>query len=647
MSHNFRAALLLIIALLPSIVQAKEPSRSPLIARGDSNFPPYEFINAKGQPDGFNVDLLKAIAKQLQMDVDIGLDAWETVIEGAAVGDIHLVTGMIRSPEREKIFDFSITHAGVFYSLFVRKGSTIETIDDAAGKEILVHSRAYSHDWLLKRQITDRIIAVSTPQEALRLLAEGRHDCAIIERLSGLTLLNVLDIDSVVMAGPPLMCAPYAFSTKKGQDRLLAKLNQGIHLMHQNGTYEKLYRKWFSFADAQARHMALLRGGLLILMAVFGAALSIFIWNLSLKKRVQRRTAALATSEKRFHELCDLLPQIVFETASDGRVTYLNRAGFEMLGLDDQSIQDGIALSDVVPGALDPQFWTHSNDRNGKTTMVKGAGGNLFPALIYTSITVPGKDQRGLRGLLVDITIQKELEQQVIESQKLEALGRLAGGVAHDVNNIVTGISAYAQLIHKHPHRGDEVADSVEKILTGCDRATDLVRHFLVTAGQRQPQKEKVSLGVVVAQVFSLLRPTYGRSIIFENAIAQGHGVVWAEPALVFQVLMNLCVNGAQAMTGSGGSLKVGLVEAKHTHMGVGDVRLMQLFYVSDSGPGIEPDDKDRIFEPFFTTREQGIGTGIGLFVVRQALADMGGDIRIEGESGQGATFIVSLPMAA
>jgi PAS domain S-box-containing protein len=362
---------------------------------------------------------------------------------------------------------------------------------------------------------------------------------------------------------------------------------------------------------------------------------------------VQRRTAALATSEKRFHELCDLLPQIVFETASDGQLTYLNRAGFEMLGLDDQSVQDDIALSDFVPEALDPQFWTHRDDRNGKTTTVKGSDGNLFPALLYISITVPGNGQRGVRGLLVDISFQKELEQQVIESQKLEALGRLAGGVAHDVNNIVTGISAYAQLIQKHPHRGDDVADSVEKILTGCDRATDLVRHFLVTAGQRQPKKQKVWLRGVVAQVFTLLRPTYGRHIIFENAIAEGVGVVWAEPALVFQVLMNLCVNGAQAMAGSGGSLEVGLVEAERTSMGQGDTRLAQQFYVSDRGPGIETDDTDRIFEPFFTTREHGAGSGIGLFVVRQALADMGGDIRVESEPGQGATFIVSLPTTA
>lgn len=149
------------------------------------------------------------------MNVDIGLDAWETVSEDLTKCNIHLVTGMVRSAEREQKFDFSITHAGVFYCLFVRRGSPIRNIDDARGKEILVHAQAYSQDWLADRHITDRIISASSPQEVLQLLADGRHDCAIIERLSALELLDYFKIDNVVMAGPPLMCAPYAFAVQK------------------------------------------------------------------------------------------------------------------------------------------------------------------------------------------------------------------------------------------------------------------------------------------------------------------------------------------------------------------------------------------------------------------------------------------------
>ena len=126
----------------------------------------------------------------------------------------------------------------------------------------------------------------------------------------------------------------------------LAKLNEGIHLMHQSGVYEDLYRKWFSVADAHARRMAMVRSGLFVLAAMAGVAAAIFIWNLLLKKTVLRRTAALVQSERRFHELCDLLPQTVLETDAGGRLTFLNRSGFDMLGLDASSIPNGIQLSD-------------------------------------------------------------------------------------------------------------------------------------------------------------------------------------------------------------------------------------------------------------------------------------------------------------
>ena len=500
-----RTGLLLLLAIQPLVLQAADIPAEPLIARGDRNFPPYEFINESGQPDGFNIDLLKAISRRLEMNVDIGLDAWETVRDDFSKGNIHLVTGMVRSAEREQRFDFSITHAGVFYCLFVRKGSSIRNIDDARGKEILVHAQAYSQDWLVDRHITDRIIPASSPQEALQLLAEGRHDCAVIERLSALELLDYFKIENVAMAGPPLMCAPYAFAVQKGDDRLLAKLNEGIHLMHQNGVYEDLYRKWFSVADAHARRLAMLRAGALMLAAVLGLAVAVFAWNMALKRMVRRRTTALRHSDRRFQELCDLLPQTVFETDAEGHITFLNQSGFDMLGVDEASIPNGIPLSRFLPGESDLDEWAQSGDRCGKACVISGPDVDAFPALLYATPVLSKGSHAGLRGLLVDITFQKELEKQVIESQKLEALGRLAGGVAHDFNNIITGISAYAQLIRKQPHNENTVADRSERILTGCDRATDLVRHFLSTAGRRQAEKEPVGLGQVVSEIFNLL----------------------------------------------------------------------------------------------------------------------------------------------
>ena len=638
------AGLLLFMAISPLVLQAADIPKGPLIVRGDRSFPPYEFINESGQPDGFNIDLIKAIAGLLKLDVDIGLDEWAAVQEALASGRINLVTGMIRSAESERRFDLSISHAGVFYCLFVRKNSPIKTIDDARGKEILVHAKAYSHEWLSNRHITSHLIPVPSPQVALQLLSEGRHDCAVVERLSALTLLDSSGIQNVVMAGPPLLGAPYAFAVKKGNDRLLASLNEGIHLVRQNGMYDALYRKWFCVADADARRMALVRGGLLGLACVVSLLVAVLIWTIALRRMVRQRTADLRKSEKRFQELSDLLPQTVFETDANGRLTYLNHLGFEMLGVNQTEALSELHISDFIPEATHLDAWGKSDDRRGKTCVVRGPAIDPFPGLLYATRVMSGRRQVGWRGLLVDITFQKELEKQVMEAQKLEALGRLAGGVAHDFNNIVTGISAYAHLIRIQPQDVGAVADNADKILMGCDRAGDLVRHFLVTAGRRQVEKQTVRLKTVVNEVFKLLQPTCGSNITLDNHITGELDAIWAEPALVFQVLMNLCVNGVQAMADNGGVLTVGL----NSHMTSDNAQpcLQRELFVSDNGPGIAPDLIDRIFEPFFTTRRQQNGTGIGLFVVSQALSQMGGTIRVESEPGKGATFFVRMPAA-
>ena len=628
--------LLLCLTLSASGARAADDSHEKLIVQGNKAFPPYEFVNKKGEPAGFNVELIKTIAERLAMDVDFVMDDWEKAPEALASGKADLITAMILSNQRHRQFDFSMAHAGVFYCLFARKGSRIESIEDAKGKEILVQAKVYGQEWLQHHDITDRLVTFSTPREVLGQLAAGRGDCAVVERLSGLMLLQEFKIENVGLVGSPLVCAPYAFAVKKGNHQLLTKLNEGIHLLHQDGTYDDLYRKWFSIADFHARRMALIRNGLLALAGVVCLMVGVLVWNVTLKRLVAKRTAQLKTSEKRFQELSDLLPQIVFETDADGWLTFLNQSGFDMLGLEHNRSLDTFTLADFIPEMTGFEDWLQDNALNGKTCRVKGQGTGPFPALLFVSPMGSAQDHVGWRGILVDITFQKELERQIIEAQKLEAVGKLAGGVAHDFNNIIAGICGYAYSVKKNPHDIGSVTDGAEKIIMGCDRAGDLVRHFLVTAGRRKAEKQTVQLKGVVDEIFKLLQPTCRSKVKLDNRITDDNDTIWAEPVLVFQVLMNLCVNGVQAMIDKGGTLTVGL--------GAQSTQTLRELFVSDQGPGIEAEIRDRIFEPFFTTKQAGKGTGIGLFVVSQSLASMGGTIRVESRPGRGATFIVCMP---
>ena len=638
------ASLLLCLTLSAIGARADGGSTETLIVQGNKAFPPYEFVNKKGEPAGFNVELINTIADRLAMDVDIVLDDWEKAPEALASGKADLITAMVLSEQRERQFDFTMAHAGIFYCLFVRRDSPIKSIKDAKQKEILVQAGVYAHEWLQSRDITDKIVPLSTPREVLDQLAGGRGDGAIIERLSGLMLMDAFKVNNVVLTGPPLFCAPYAFAVRKGNDRLLTKLDEGIHLLHQDGTYDDLYRKWFSIADIHARRTALLRYSLFILGVIAVLLVGVLAWNFVLKRLVRQRTAQLAKSEKRFQELSDLLPQTVFEADAGGRLTFLNRSGFEMLGLDRDRPLGSFSLSNFIPEMTGKDDWLDSGAQCGKTCRARGLAMNTFPALLYVSPVRSDTRQVGWRGILVDITFQKELEKQIVEAQKMEAIGRLAGGVAHDFNNIITGIHAYAYVVKRNPQDVAVVTDGAEKILMGCNRAGDLVRHFLATAGRRKAEKQAVRLKGVVDEVFKLLQPTYHSVAKLDNRITENGDTVWGEPVLVFQVLMNLCVNGVQAMGDKGGTLTVGL-GGEPVQADDGGHPSREIF-VSDQGPGIDPEIRDRIFDPFFTTKQAGKGTGIGLFVVSQSLATMGGTIRVESQPGNGATFIVSMPSA-
>jgi two-component system cell cycle sensor histidine kinase/response regulator CckA len=264
-------------------------------------------------------------------------------------------------------------------------------------------------------------------------------------------------------------------------------------------------------------------------------------------------------------------------------------------------------------------------------------------ATLLTS-KVPLRDARGrvvgVLGVYTDITERKRLEEQFRQAQKMEAVGRLAGGVAHDFNNLLTVIRGNAELLG--PAVGDPAAVTLlDDLVLAADRATALVRQLLMFSRRQPVRVEVLDVNGVVAALSPLLRRLLGERVALETALAGEPVVVRADRSHLEQVVMNLAVNARDAMP-SGGTLTVH-TEAVERASAKGSGRFARLT-ITDTGTGMTDEVRARIFEPFFTTKGQDQGTGLGLATVFGIVQQSGGHIEVETAPGAGTTFRVDLP---
>jgi signal transduction histidine kinase len=262
-----------------------------------------------------------------------------------------------------------------------------------------------------------------------------------------------------------------------------------------------------------------------------------------------------------------------------------------------------------------------------------------------------GSDNRAvLTGFVRDITERRALEEQLRQSQKLEAIGRLAGGVAHDFNNILMSIMGAADLLLMQLATDDPARGEVSEIKQSVVRGAGLT-HQLLAFSRRQAVRPRIfALGDVVRGMDTMLRRLIGPEIELEIICDPEPVMVRADSGQTEQVVLNLVVNARDAMP-EGGRVTVRVEEVDEdgdvaTTMAWSAGRYARLS-VSDTGTGIDEQTRAKLFEPFFTTKEQGKGTGLGLSIVYGIVKQSGGDIAVVSEPGKGATFRVYLPIVA
>jgi two-component system cell cycle sensor histidine kinase/response regulator CckA len=366
----------------------------------------------------------------------------------------------------------------------------------------------------------------------------------------------------------------------------------------------------------------------------------------------RRGQQALQESEHRYRLLFENNPQpmwvydqetLAFLTVNDTAVRNYGYTRDEFLHM---TIKD-IRPEEDIPRLLDDVAIPRTEYKNPGTWRHRKKDGHTISVEVVAHAIVFGERPACL-ALATDITERIRLEEQFRQSQRLESVGRLAGGVAHDFNNLLTVIIGYAEMLLSRDTTVNPDAEALQEILRAGERAAGLTQQLLAFSRRQVIQPAVINMNAVVSDTETMLRRLIGEDIELVTRLAADPGLVHADPGQIQQIVMNLAVNGRDAMP-DGGTLHIETsnvtldesYQREHPEIRPGHFVMLA---VSDSGCGMSPEVRARIFEPFFTTKEPGKGTGLGLATVYGMVKQGGGWIWVYSEPGRGTTFKIYLP---
>ena len=384
------------------------------------------------------------------------------------------------------------------------------------------------------------------------------------------------------------------------------------------------------------------------------------VFNEQLEQTVESKTAALRVSEERYRLLLESVTDYVYTTLVENNRPVATSHGTGCVAVTGYTSEEYTA---------DPGLWlsmVHAEDRpivmeQANSVLVGKTPFTIEHRIIHKdgrvcwirNTPVPCYNQDGslisCDGIVTDITEQKTLESQLLQAQKMEAIGQLAGGIAHDFNNILTAIIGFSTILEMHMDKDDPKRVNVDHVLAAAGRAADLTRSLLAFSRKQVINPQPVDLNQTIKKVEKFLRRIIGEDIDLRTSICQDPLTVNADSGQIEQVLMNLSTNARDAMPKGGLLLlETGTAEMDAEFVkahGYGESGCYAVISFSDSGEGMDETTCKKVFEPFFTTKEVGKGTGLGLSIVYGIIKQHNGFINVYSEPGKGTTFKIYIPL--
>ena len=690
------------LALGTAVVSAAEAETAErvLTIGAAAHYAPYSFLDENGDPAGYNVELTRAIARAMGINVEIRIRPWGEIREALEKGEIDAIAGMYYSEERDKLVDFSPPHTIVHHAVFARTDSPrLKTKQELRGRDIIVTRGDIMHDYVLKEGLSSNPVLAETQADALRLLASGKHDYALLAKLPGLYWAKELELSNIVTVGPLMRTSEYCFAVKEGNAALLARLSEGLAIIKQTGQYDAIYGKWLgvlepkqvSFLDV-VKYLAMVLIPLLLLLAGSVA------WTWSLRRQVARRTAQLEgeiaerrRAEEQQRQGVRMVSQIIqdnpiptFAIDANHVITHWNGACENLTGLPAGEMigtkkhwmafypeQRPIMADLIIDHASEEEIAKHYGGNSRKSVSLDGAYEceSYFPELpqggkwlFLTAAPLKNLEEEVVGAIesLQDVTERKRaeeerraLEAQVQQAQKLESLGVLAGGIAHDFNNLLMAILGNADMALGDLSQVSPVRSFLEEIETASRRAADLCKQMLAYSGRGKFNVKPINVDEIVEEMAYLLKTSIGKKVALNLHLKGRLPLVEADAAQMPQVVMNLIINASEAVGKESGAITIttGVMDCDQDYLRKSYLHEDQpegtyvYVEVADTGCGMDEETLAKIFDPFFTTKFTG--RGLGLAAVLGIIRSHHGAIIVDSEPGQGTTCRVLLPAVA
>jgi polar amino acid transport system substrate-binding protein len=559
--------LLFLSRAVPAMaVQPQKHETRIIVIGGDRDYPPYEFIDKEGQPNGYNVDLTRAIAEVMGMKVEIRLGGWAEMRNALQNGTIDALEGISWSEERTGEVDFSIPHAVVNHAIFARSDSpTVSSLDDLEGRTVAVHRLGIMHDYLVRNGSQARLVLTDTPADAMRIVASGKTDFAVVAIVPGMYLIRELKLDNVLPVVRNVATHRYCYAVEKGDADLLSRLNEGMAILKKTGQYEKIYNKWLGVLEPPqvdlhtiATHAAVVVVPLLLVLGGFA------LWSRTLHRQVSLRTADLTReiAERRHAEEELLLNQ-------------------QQLVQADKMAALGILVSGVA------------HEINNPTGLI----------------------------LLEAPTVKRFFGDA---SKILEQYYRENG-------DFTCGGLPYSRMREEIPRSLDKLQEAGKRIKRIVDDLKDFARQGDIAC------TEIVDLNSVAQAAVRLVEPSIRKATTrFSVSYGEHLPQFCGNAQRIEQVLVNLILNACQALSDTEGGIELA------TYCDISHSAL--IFQLRDEGSGISPEHLARLTDPFFTTKRDSGGTGLGLSVSSGIVKEHGGTMTFDSIPGSETVVTLKLP---